>query len=146
MATRRRVTTGNLRRMTCPGRWYHFPRPFPIPPLAAPGPGSCCPAGRDEWASRACPPGGLAFVADHRHARPAVQDRCQWSRMAVFGQPGAARIVRCITGSCDCYQGRCWLTQRSAGPITGRWCQPRAMTSPRTDSAALRSRWRMTVA
>lgn len=44
------------------------------------------------------------------------------------------------------YQGRYRLIHLSAGPITGRSCQPRAMTSPRIDSAAPRSRWRIIVA
>jgi hypothetical protein len=44
------------------------------------------------------------------------------------------------------YQGRCRLSHWSAAPITGRWCQPLAMTCSRTDSAAPRSVWRITVA
>jgi hypothetical protein len=38
------------------------------------------------------------------------------------------------------------LSHCSAGPITGCSCQPRAMTCPRTDSAAPPSAWRITVA
>jgi hypothetical protein len=47
------------------------------------------------------------------------------------------------TGECN-YQGTWRLTHSSAGPMTGRSCHPRDMTSPRIDSAVLLSRLRST--
>jgi hypothetical protein len=42
------------------------------------------------------------------------------------------------------YQGTCRLIHSNAGPMTGRSCHPRDMTSPRIDSAAPLSRLRIT--
>lgn len=42
------------------------------------------------------------------------------------------------------YQGTCRLIHSSTGPVTGRSCHPRDMTSPRIDSAAPRSCFRRT--
>jgi len=80
-------------------------------------------------------------------ARPSSTAASRSSRTGAFGQCGTARTVRCVDMLLSRgYQGRCRLSHSRAGPITGRSCQPCAITCPRTDSAAPRSCWRSIVA
>jgi hypothetical protein len=90
------------------------------------------------WPAIAC---GRAVASDRDHRRLRRAARCSPATTVAGGRPPTdAGLGR------HGYQGTCRLSQRNAVPITGRWCQPRAMTSPRIDSAAPRSRWRTAVA
>ena len=74
----------------------------------------------------------LQLRGDHRRVPAARAPLCQ------------AASGSFLTSHRRSYHGTCWLIHRNAGPITGRSCQPRDMTSPRIDSAAPRSCLRIT--
>jgi hypothetical protein len=68
----------------------------------------------------------------------------RYIRNAINGTNGVETLQTLLrTGECS-YQGTWRLIHSSAGPMTGRSCHPRDMTSPRIDSAVLLSRLRST--
>src|ERR1039457_3557660 len=64
-------------------------------------------------------------------ATSAVHPECYQEREQPRGS--WRRDMQQVGGS---YQGTCRLIHNNAGPMTGRSCHPRDMTSPRIDSAA----------
>jgi len=114
-----------------------------------------CAGGRTRGRCIAWGSGGFRGWSFPRRCAGRRRRGCQTADLgfAYQGVASCQRMLELGAGWCCCcrssqagYQGMCRLSHWSAGPITGRWCQPRAMTSPRIDSAAPRSRWRITVA
>jgi hypothetical protein len=81
-----------------------------------------------------------------RRSRHAADHPAELAERNSFPSYFVANRVVYLTGTVPCYQGECRLSHSSAGPITGRSCQPLLMTAARTESAVARSRRRVRVA